>query len=653
MLSFLSPLFLAGAAVAAVPIVLHLLKREPEPRVKFAAVKLLKNAPVELTEKRHLRELLLLALRVAALVLLAFAFARPFFASGAALGSTRTTIVAVDTSYSLAAPGRFERARQVARDAISRTPSGDLVGVVAFSDVADPVCRPTRDRALALAAIDSLSAGFGATRYRVGLDAAAAQLGSVTRGSRGTIVVVTDLQESGWDVGDHASVAESTRIEVVDVGEMPANLALTSVRLAGDRGDRVLATVRNTAVRAREAVVRLTLDDRAAGETKIVVPANGSAEASFTIGGRAATAKVAVDDPDGIQADNARYAVLDRQGRPSLLVVTATGDLPREAFYVQQALEASAADPARNGFDVAGVGGAQLSSPDGRWTLSRAAIIVLSTRGLERRGREALQEYVRTGGGAIIAAGPDIDGEVIADVLGPSSPLKIDTVAQAKPQERTLAPADVRHPLFQPFAGSAATIGLVKFQQVSRVGGRDCQPLARFTSGETAIVDCQAGEGRALVIASDLNNRWNDFPLHASFVPFVQEAVRYVSNARPRAAEYLVGDAPQGVPPKPGIVTLEEDLPSPSATASAGRRETAPTAHARRVAINVDPREVDPSRLTADEFQSAVTRLKDTTATEVRVEARQQEDRQHLWQYVLIGMLAVLAVEGWVASRTA
>jgi hypothetical protein len=106
------------------------------------------------------------------------------------------------------------------------------------------------------------------------------------------------------------------------------------------------------------------------------------------------------------------------------------------------------------------------------------------------------------------------------------------------------------------------------------------------------------------------------------------------------------------VPPKPGIVTLEDDPPSRSPTASAGRRETAPTARARRVAINVDPREVDPSRLTADEFQSAVTRLKDTTATQVRVEARQQEDRQHVWQYVLIAMLAVLAVEGWVASRT-
>src|ERR1700741_193011 len=101
MLSFLSPLFLVGAAAAAIPLVLHLLKREPEARVRFAAVKLLKNAPVEHAEKKHLRELLLLALRMAAVFLLALAFARPFFSDGDAAIISGTTIIALDRSYSM------------------------------------------------------------------------------------------------------------------------------------------------------------------------------------------------------------------------------------------------------------------------------------------------------------------------------------------------------------------------------------------------------------------------------------------------------------------------------------------------------------------------------------------------------------------------
>ena len=56
-MAFLAPLFLVGAAAAAIPIVLHLLKREPEAHVRFSAVQLLRAAPVEHAQKRHLREM--------------------------------------------------------------------------------------------------------------------------------------------------------------------------------------------------------------------------------------------------------------------------------------------------------------------------------------------------------------------------------------------------------------------------------------------------------------------------------------------------------------------------------------------------------------------------------------------------------------------
>jgi hypothetical protein len=633
-IALLSPLFLAGAAAAAIPIVLHLLKREPEPRVKFSAVKLLSRAPVEYTEKRHLRELLLLALRIAALVLLAVAFARPFFATSAVAGAPAVTVVVLDTSYSMSAPGRFERARQLAREAVARASSSDLVGVVTFADVADIAAKPSADHVLANAAIDDATAGFGATRYRAGLSAAAQML----RGRNGTIVVVTDLQESGWDAGDRASVPESARIEVVDVGAAPPDLAVTAIRPAGDR---VIATIRNTGTRARDARVHLTLDDRAAGDRTVTVGPNAAADVAWPTPAGATTVAVAVEDREGLQANNVRYGLLGGANRASLLVVTPSGDLGRDAFYVQAALEATAGGAeAAKAYETRGVSGAGLAS----WTDDRvaasAAVLLLSTRSLERHGRELLASYVRSGGGLLIAAGPDVDGDVVGDVLGTDTPLHIVTASDAKPEPRALAPADVRHPIFERFGSSTSTLGLVRFQQVARVAGSGCQLLARFTTGEAALIDCPAGEGRALVLASDLSNRWNDFALHASFVPFLHEAVRYLAGARPHGGEYLVGDAPAGVPPRPGIVTLPAE-------------QNAPPRAVRRGVINVDPRESDPARMSVAEFQSAVTRLKDVGASDARIEAKQQEDRQHLWQYVLAIMLVTLAVEGAVASRTA
>jgi len=629
MLSFLSPLFLFGAVAAAVPIVLHLLKREPEARVRFSAVKLLKRAPVEHTQRRRLRELILLALRVTALVLLALAFARPFFASGEAITSAGVTMIALDTSYSMSAPGRFERARQIAKDAITRARPGDLVGVVTFSDAAQIAARPTADRVLAASAIDEATAGFGATRYRGALSAAAQTLG----GRSGTIVVVTDLQENGWDAGDRASVPDSTRIEIADVGALPADLAVIAVQ---PQADRVVATIRNTAPRARDARAHLTIDNRRASDITVSVGPNQTAEVAFAGAPRGNTAEVAVDDPGGIPADDVRYAVLGGTRQPSLLVVSGSGDLAREGFYVQHALAAGAS--AGGGYQVVSASGAQLSAWNDDRLAAHVAVVLLSTRGLERRGREALASYVRTGGGVLVAAGPDVDGDVVADVFGSGSTLRVVTATGAKPEPRALAPADVRHPIFQPFASNTATLGLVTFQSVARIGGSACQTLARFTTGEAALVECSAGEGHALVFASDLENRWNDFPVHATFVPFLHEVVRYLASARAHAADYLVADAPPGAPRQPGVAVLTDKGPP------------------RTVAINVDPREADPARLSVEDFQSAVTRLKDVRMSEgrpVRVEARQQEDRQHLWQYALALMALLLAVEGIVAARTA
>ena len=162
-MNFLAPFFLVGALAAAVPIVLHLLKREPEDRVRFSAVHLLTHAPVEHSSRRRLRELLLLALRVGAMLLLAFAFARPFLASNLAT-SGATTVVALDTSLTLSAPGQFEKARTLAKKAVADAPASHLVAVVTFADGAQVSSQPSADRASASAAIDAATPGPGATR---------------------------------------------------------------------------------------------------------------------------------------------------------------------------------------------------------------------------------------------------------------------------------------------------------------------------------------------------------------------------------------------------------------------------------------------------------------------------------------------------------
>ena len=76
-MTFLSPLFLLLGAAAVVPLLIHLLRRRVGTRVDFPAVRYLLRAEQENRRTLRLRNMLLMLLRVAAVLLLSVAAARP------------------------------------------------------------------------------------------------------------------------------------------------------------------------------------------------------------------------------------------------------------------------------------------------------------------------------------------------------------------------------------------------------------------------------------------------------------------------------------------------------------------------------------------------------------------------------------------------
>ena len=80
-MSFLSPLFLLGAAAILGPFVFHLIRRVTREKVPFSSLMFLQPTPPRLTRKSRLEHIFLLLLRCLALIFLAMAFARPYFAN--------------------------------------------------------------------------------------------------------------------------------------------------------------------------------------------------------------------------------------------------------------------------------------------------------------------------------------------------------------------------------------------------------------------------------------------------------------------------------------------------------------------------------------------------------------------------------------------
>lgn len=619
-MAFLAPLFLVGLLAAAIPLVLHLFHRRPEPVIEFAAVRYLRRAPADHARRRRLRELVLLALRATALLLLAVAFARPYFDGAAVAGTGGTTVVLVDTSASLSAPGQFERARARAAEAVRAAPATHAVGLVAFGASVDVVAPPSADRATATAAVAALRPGAGATRYRTALGRAAELL----EGRPGRLVVVTDLQESGWEAGHSIGVPEAAEVVIDDIGAPPGNLAVTALRLDGGQA---VAVVQNFSSEPVKEQVTFTRDGRPVGAVMVALPANGSVDARipFVPAGTAPQSLAAtVGDRAGYAADNARYTIANAVSAPAVLAVTASGQ-PSESFFLERAVTVADAD---RGFRFVARGGPAFAAMRPGDLAAFDVVAILGTRGIDRRGRDLLAGYVRSGGGLLLTAGPDVDPAVLQTVL---KDVVHTTWSPGRARAVVFAPDDSRHPVFRAFGG-AGTLGDVTFRRTAAVTApAGAVVVARYSDGTPALVEERVGDGRLLVFASDLNDRWNDFPLQPAFVPFVHELLHYLAAPRARRSEYLVGELPVAAGRSPGVIS-----------------------HAgRSVAVNVDVRESDPRPMTGEAFLAGVERLHEAAASRAGARVREREDGQRLWQIVLLLMAATLAVEGVLGRRAA
>src|SRR5262249_20222824 len=101
-MTFLTPLFLAGLATLAVPVLVHLIQRERKRVVEFPSLMFVRRIPYQSVRRRRIRHWALLLLRAAAITLIVIAFARPFLRQGAsaaaATSGAREIVILLDQS---------------------------------------------------------------------------------------------------------------------------------------------------------------------------------------------------------------------------------------------------------------------------------------------------------------------------------------------------------------------------------------------------------------------------------------------------------------------------------------------------------------------------------------------------------------------------
>jgi hypothetical protein len=159
-MGFLAPWFLAGLAGLALPLYLHLLKRQTAAEGgEFADVLRVAHAKLDASSPAPL--FLLLSLRLLLLLLLILAFANPFVnRDAAALASNRLVLLVVDNSFSMRAGTRLADAKAAAMSRAFQKGAA-RAQVAAFGSQLRLMTQPIEDQAALRAAVQAIQPGDG------------------------------------------------------------------------------------------------------------------------------------------------------------------------------------------------------------------------------------------------------------------------------------------------------------------------------------------------------------------------------------------------------------------------------------------------------------------------------------------------------------
>src|SRR5580658_3680680 len=529
-MGFLAPWALAGLLAVGLPVWLHLLRKHKTTPLPFASLMFFERRTQSSIKHRRLQYLLLLALRAAVIALLAFAFARPYLQErlAALAGAPKLAVWAIDNSFSMRDGDHLARAKQEAAQVASKLRDQDKLQVLAFGSQVHVM----GDSAAAFQLIEP-------TDTRSSYAELSRALRSIAQSARMPVEahLFSDMQKSSLPATfADLRLGDSVRLIPHPVADRrTANFAVETVnaprRIYGSGKARVEATVAGYGTEPAKRRVTLVLNGRELDNKTIDVPAGGRATAEFLpadLPFGLNRGEVRIDSADNLPDDDRFYFSVERsEARHVLFVHEARNQ--RDALYFRTALEAAA----ESAYALDAVPVEQSANLDPH---KYAFVVVSDVGSLPATFETALRDYVRTGGSLLMALGRE-------SALRNRVPVFDEPIVEpryyARDSDRFQSAAwlDAGHPSIH----NAQHWDDVKFYQAVRVNPGAARVAARLGDDTPLLLEKPLGEGRILVFASTFDNISNDFPLHPSFVPFIEHTANYLARQEEGPGNYVVG----------------------------------------------------------------------------------------------------------------
>jgi hypothetical protein len=633
-----------------------------------------------MVRRSRLDQWLLLLLRALALLAIAFAFMRPFFRSSSttesgALGRQR--IILVDTSASMHRTGVWSRATQIVQETIAESTPDDLVALYRFDSTLKPIISfesilettPSQRADLLRKAIDDVKPSWLPTDMGRGLSMAAETLQTAGNGPNveesigGEIILISDFtgtvnlsQLEGYDWPKGVRVIPRS----VDATNLN-NATLTSLS-ATDRGNeqgtdlRVL--INNSAsseisqfqlqfLDAQENVLQTIASPYQvnAGERRVIRLSE--------IPSQAISVQLLGDtDP----SDNRVYFAIPQKKPTSVWLLQASAESKESqlGFFVERIPLSST---------TLEVFFKRLTPVDFvRSPEPKDVSLIIVDGSIDARSATLLRDYVEKGGKVVLALDQPLTPENQSRVVLALKKLLADEniqVSEASVTDYAMwTRIDFRHPLFSPFADPRFN-DFTKLRtwrhRIIELTDTENKPLASYDNGAAALHEIRIGQGRVWLFASGWQPSESQLALSTKFVPLVIGIFRLSGEKKQWPASLVAGQTLPALPntacqsPYGSLLTPNSDnvweLDVP------GIYELRDTDKKSLLAVNVLPREIDPSKLDPDRLeQLGVATGPLPTAEFIRDQQRlmrnaELEKQQQVWRWCILFAVILIALE--------
>jgi len=581
----------AGAALAALPVILHLFMRQTPKHVIFPALRLIRERQKQSKKRMRIKNWLLLLARMAILALMALALARPQVYTQVPLGdeSVPTALGLVfDTSLSMEYKEKdktlLDEAKERASEIVKKLPDSSLVFIVDSAVPGPPI---GLSPSAALKQIDGLTIRRVNRPLNPAMGQVYAAVADCDRTTR-VVYVLTDRARSAWFLDRPAegldqvaklNARKGSKLLTFILSLAPKDIrdvAVDSAEPASSVATQGEAVEIRTRLRSQgpdpsTRVVEFELDGLKRDEKTVEIPANGQIELTFVTPPRLREGELHQGriklrgTPDPFEADDERYFTF--KVRPPLKVLIIS-DLTYDAEFVAAALDPDPGTTSARPYLVEKVHAADLFKKFNGDLQAYSCIFLLNVKQLDDPDWGALNHYVHEGGGLVVAPGHrSLAASYNSSIAIECLPAQLAELPKKAVGQTTFGKiGNITHPLFQRYGRDMdavlSQVPVYKYWPI-QPPGEGTRTLLKFSDGAPALVERTfkgPKTGRTLLWTTPLSRRpdsggtmrldpgaWSEFPLPQkggwTFLVLMDQTVPYLAGTSSEQLNFDAGES--------------------------------------------------------------------------------------------------------------